>query len=441
MHPYDQFVSPRSQIRSWIDQICAQGIRRPGSDVDAWCETFVADRFNEIGLQEVHLEPVPLPRWTPHSWSLEVDGESFECFPLPHSAPAPEGVEARIGSGRGEIGLEWVTLNELPQSFVRDRLAIGSYDPEGEFDTLSHTLPFGRQMQAVMEPSIDAGAIGVICVFDAPWESCDYYVPYDGEVRPIPGVWVSKSSGEKIRAAMESGATARIVVDSTREEVTTHNIVGTLPGASDEWLVIGSHHDGPWVSAVEDASGVALVLAQAAYWSQVPADERPQNMLFVVTSGHMVHGAGTRAFIDAHPDLLDSIVLQMHLEHTASRCIGVDGKLVPTDDPEVGWWFTSRSSSLIATVLEALAAEDVRRSLIMPPDVFAEFPTTDGGFFHLYGVPLVQFLEAPMYLFDSQDTRDKIHDASLEPVTRAAIRILASTAGKSAVDMRAAFDT
>jgi hypothetical protein len=49
----------------------------------------------------------------------------------------------------------------------------------------------------------------------------------------------------------------------------------------------------------------------------------------------------------------------------------------------------------------------------------------------------VNFLAAPMYLFDAQDTPDKIHEASMEPVTRAAIRIIASTAGVSAVQMRA----
>jgi hypothetical protein len=79
----------------------------------------------------------------------------------------------------------------------------------------------------------------------------------------------------------------------------------------------------------------------------------------------------------------------------------------------------------------------VQRAFIMPPDVFGEFPTTDGGFYHMSGVPLVNFLAAPMYLFDAQDTPDKIHEASMEPVTRAAIRIIASTAGVSAAQMRA----
>src|SRR5262249_53397779 len=77
------------------------------------------------------------------------------------------------------------------------------------------------------------------------------------------------------------------------------------------------------------------------------------------------------------------------------------------------------------------------RSFILPPDVFGPHPTTDGGLFHLAAVPLVNYLTAPFYLFDAMDTLDKIHRPSLVPVTRAAVRIVESTAGVSAAARRA----
>jgi hypothetical protein len=79
----------------------------------------------------------------------------------------------------------------------------------------------------------------------------------------------------------------------------------------------------------------------------------------------------------------------------------------------------------------------MRRSLILRPDIFGEKPTTDGADFHLAGVPIVHHLAAPFYLFDAMDTMDKIHRPSLVPITRAAIRIIESTAGVSAAGMRA----
>ena len=79
----------------------------------------------------------------------------------------------------------------------------------------------------------------------------------------------------------------------------------------------------------------------------------------------------------------------------------------------------------------------MQRSFMLRPDVFGEKPTTDGADFHLAGVPLVNFLTAPYYLFDSSDTLDKIHRPTLVPLTRAAIRIIESTTGVSAMQMRA----
>jgi hypothetical protein len=130
-------------------------------------------------------------------------------------------------------------------------------------------------------------------------------------------------------------------------------------------------------------------------------------------------------------------VLEVHLEHAAREAVGRDGELVATDEPEVRWWFTSENPALQAAVLQAITDEQLARSLVMRPDVFFEAPPTDGAAFHLAGVPLVHFLTAPMYLFDSRDTIDKIHEDSLEPVSRAVVQIIESTAGVTAAEMRA----
>ena len=74
---------------------------------------------------------------------------------------------------------------------------------------------------------------------------------------------------------------------------------------------------------------------------------------------------------------------------------------------------------------------------MVAPDAFGTQPPTDGGHYHAAGVPIVNFLAAPFYLFDAMDTVDKIDEDNLVPLTRAAIRIVASTAGVSAAAMRA----
>jgi hypothetical protein len=100
------------------------------------------------------------------------------------------------------------------------------------------------------------------------------------------------------------------------------------------------------------------------------------------------------------------------------------------------WWFTSEHPALEQIVWDAIVRHQLDRSLMLTPDALGPFPTTDGGFFHVEGVPLVNFLTAPWYLFDPADTLDKVDPASLTKVGRAAYDIVRATAGRSAGDLR-----
>jgi hypothetical protein len=473
----DELVPDASQIFDWIERIFAQGIRRPGTPADRWTEAFCIARFREWGLERVRFEPVSLPFWEPRSWSLRAtgaDGGEIElpCFPLPHSAPCaeldlelapydaaePAGVAgkaslhdvrllrlppdgpARAGDTVAEALQEVGEVGEVAQGVQLEVRPGGRVlDPRGTFEGALQVLPFGPLFQWVMEPAIAAGASAYIGALDGyPGDSCDYYVPYDGQARPIPAVWIRGSDGARLRAMLAAGAVrVRLFVDSLRETITCHNVVAELPGADDEWVVIGSHHDGPWASAVEDASGTALVLAQARYWSQVPAAERPHRLVFLLNAGHMVGGAGCRAFLDAHAGDLARIVLEIHLEHAAREFVLREDRLVPSGEPETRWLFTTCNADLESAVAASLEAEKLDRSLILAPDVFGEHPTTDAGFFHLAGVPLINFLTAPFYLFDAMDTLDKIDGPSLVPISRAAIRWVEWTRDVSAAAARA----
>jgi hypothetical protein len=465
--PQATLIPNERVILSWIERIYSQGIRRPGYHADRWAEQFFVEQFNALGLEDVRLDPVPLSYWEPRAASLHVHtGDApyeISCFAVPFAAPtakvegdlalfdhsAPEAVE-------GKLSLYEVTMLRVPPQFaVQRRLreerkqadvaeaarrAGWCFDPRGTFEGALQVLPFGREIQSVMEPSITAGARAFIGSLPGyPGGGCEYYVPYDGTPRPIPGVWISGNDGERLRALLQVGSVRiELSVDAVCARMTSHNVIGELPGVDDETVVIGTHHDGPWSSAVEDGSGMALVLAQATYWSSIPRDQRPHRLVFLVNGGHMAGGAGCRAFLEHHAADLERIVLELHLEHAAAEVVERDGKLLLTGEPEPRWWFTSRIPPLEATVWNAIKEERLDRSLLLTPDALAPHPTTDGGMFHIKGVPLVNFLTAPFYLFDSMDRLDKIHVPSLVPVTRAAVRIIESTRGISAAAMRAA---
>jgi len=447
-------VASTETIFGWIAEIVDQGIRRPGYAADEWVENWARDRFVEFGLQEVTLDPIEVQRWEPQRWSLALwhEGDAgnvleIPSFPVPMSAASDIEGEVVLAADpqdealAGAIAVVENNFISLPQT-VTEVFATWSYDPAGEFDTLVQTLPFSASFQNAMEPAIAAGAIGFIGILRGlPWETDRYFVPYDGEARPIPGLWLSAANGDRLLEFMAAGPTrARLVVERTLQAALSHNVTGTLPGMSDQWIIIGSHHDGPWASAVEDASGTALVLAQAHYWSRLPRSDRPHNLMFLLNGGHMSGGAGLRHFVASNLELIDrDVVVEIHLEHAARAARGENGALVATDDPEPRWWFTSFIPTLEQAVADAICAHDLRRSLIMPPEGFppgSSNPPTDAAFFHPHS-PIVSFLTAPMYLFDEGDTLDKIHQPSLVPLTRATIDIVNAMANESAASLRA----
>ena len=423
----------------WLKEILAQGIRRPGSPADRWTERWAVDRFMELGITDVRLENVPLPYWNPLKAELRLGTEILSGFPLPHAISGViDGELSFEREGWADcIAVSELELLRIPQDPFR-ALATAEYDPPNDFRTLEHTLPFGAHFQHVMEPAIAAGAVGFVGLLTGvPWETCEYYVPYDGMGRPIPGLWLSATDGRRVLERMRKRRDARLIVEAERRMTICHNVIATLPGRSKEWVIVASHHDAPWASAVEDATGIVQVLAQAAHWAARPVDERPHNLMFLLTAGHMAGAAGTRTFVEDHPDFLGQVVLQVHVEHLAARPKMKKGKLVAGDDPEIRWWFTSRNPQLEKTVLRAITNHDLQRSLILRPDTFGSMPTTDGAYFHPAGVPLVHFLSAPMYLFDACDTLDKVHLPSLDPVSRAIAEIVEWTGTTSAAAMRA----
>jgi hypothetical protein len=449
----------------WIEEVVTQGIRRPGYPADRWTEKFIFDKFKDLGLQALRFEPVESSFWKDSHARLAVIAHQttveIECFPVPLSEPTViEGPLAMWdptdpAAVSGKVAVYELRFGSLPDEFpVLARRGATSatspspkalieagwaFDPDRTFVEGRHRLPFATELQDTMEPAIAAGAIGFVGVLRGyPSGGCEYYVPYDGTPRPIPGVYVSERDGDRLLELLEDDtAQASIDVVAERGTTTSRNVVGELPGVDDDWVIIGTHHDAPWASAVEDGTGIALLLAQAAAWASVSQNDRPHRLIFLTTAAHMSAAAGTRSFIERHRPMMDRTVLEVHLEHAALDS-PPDRQALDATTTRVTprWWFTTEIPMLEQVVWDAIVAHRLDRSLILTPDALAPFPTTDGGLFHLAGVPLVNYLTAPWYLFDPADTLDKVDQDTLSKVSRATYDIVRSTANVSAKQMR-----
>lgn len=442
-------------MMGWIEEIVSKGVRRPGYDADEAATDRAIELMRSFGLT-VRAEPVDVTRWEPTSWSLTVrpaDGAEFDvaCWPLPFAAPS-DGREfelvgyddANPSATLGRAALMNARLVQVPPDAVA---ALGSapaeksgriFDPDGSFEDEVHTLPHTAGRNRIADGVFERGAAAFIgSLVDHPIDAHRYYVPYHGEALPGPGVWVSGSDGQRLEDLLQAGPVrVRIHVESTSQRVESRNVIGELGGVDDDIVMVGSHHDGPWASAVEDASGTALVLAQAAYWASVPQSERPHRLRFVLHAGHMCGATGHKAFVVDHADDWERTVVAIHLEHAALETDEATGHTTMSPRCTPRWFFTSRLPALETTVSTAIAAADLRRSMLVAPDAFGRNPPTDAGGLHRLGVPIVQFLAAPWYLFDSTDTIDHVDRDNLVPIGRAVVDIISSTAGVSPTQMR-----
>jgi hypothetical protein len=61
----DDLIPSEARIFGWIEQVFAQGVRRPGYPADRWAEEWIACELAALGLENVRREPVELPYWEP----------------------------------------------------------------------------------------------------------------------------------------------------------------------------------------------------------------------------------------------------------------------------------------------------------------------------------------------------------------------------------------
>jgi hypothetical protein len=461
--PFEQFVPATEEIQGWVDRICAQGIRRGGHPADLWIERFVAEQFEKWGLQDIVFQPVPLKRWDEGdtSFTLDlgngsvVDVNAYPMANLDFSRRVTAPVvrvrsEADLDGIEGTIVVVDTPAHVVNATGVLHLLPAASWfwDPDRDLLDTAHIArdAAADRPEVGMRRIVDGKPAAIVGVLTNYYESPYYFGGSRGlGRRGIPGVFITAANGRRIDEYLAQGPVeATLEVNGSSTPVITHNVKGTLPGATDELVIVASHKDGPFYGATEDAAGIALMLAQAKYWSGVPAEKRPHTMLFLATASHLppigeLEGStGERTIIRENPDVLERTVLDVHLETPALEFrIDENGGLVNMERPEPRRLFTSMAPQLERAVIEAVEAEDLRRTLVLPADVL-EHPRSAAGHFHSVGVPIVSFISLPVYYFGLEDTPDKVDREGLVPITRTFLRIIYATEGETAAGMRAA---
>jgi hypothetical protein len=413
------------EMFSWIERQAQMGARRPGTPAGHRNENFLEAQLKEFGLESVRKEPIEITCWEAQEATLEVGGEKVESFPIPYSAfaeiEAPLVTADRTRDFKGAIVVAEIGFPPLPLGLL-NRISMGRHDPDDTIKDVDHPATFVRLGWHLYKLAAKRGAAGFIgIVKDQPGGSCRMYAPYGTMEkpifhRPIPGLWVGKNDGARL---LQPGR-AKMKLSGVRAPGITHNVIGEIPGKSDEAVVLSCHHDSPFESPVEDASGIAVVLALAKHFAK--SRDLNRRLVVLLTAGHFYGSVGTRTFIQRHrEDLVKRTAVEISIEHIALEAEeDRQGNLVPTGQPEATGVFVPFSRKAAGAVLEGLRNHDVRRTFLLPAEgPLGHYPPTDGGDWYEAGVPVVNFISNPVYLLTADDALQWVDKERLPKVAAA----------------------
>ena len=91
------------------------------------------------------------------------------------------------------------------------------------------------------------------------------YAPYEGIEWPVPTLMLGIDEGETVKKLAAAGGSATLTLTAEVKRVKTRMLLATLPGVSDEKVVIQSHTDG--MNALWDNGPIAM-LALARYFGK-----------------------------------------------------------------------------------------------------------------------------------------------------------------------------
>jgi hypothetical protein len=239
---------------------------------------------------------------------------------------------------------------------------------------------------------------------------------------PIPALWLGFQDGRKLRDMVaEGGAKVRLRVQADMVPgQKSESVYATLPGraGADENILVMAHMDGFFEAAMDNASGLAAVLALAEHFSRIPREQRRRNLIFIGTAGHHV-GSPNARYLRDRKDILDKTALMINSEHiAASQTLNWQTTLRRSTTVSPRRWWVNGSNRLTDLTLEAYQALGVSVVGDMDPSATGEM----GAIARL--TPSIQLIHSPEAKHTDADIRAYVPAAGLEAVGRAYARII-----------------
>ena len=291
------------------------GPRLAGSDDEARAREWGVEVLRGLGFKNVRIETFNMPYWERVAESAEIVSpfaQELKVTALGNSVATPE------GGLTGEI-VRFRTLLELQDApmtgfegkiiFV-DEMMLKTQDGSG----------YGWAVAKRSGAANEAAKRGAAAAIIRSAGTSQVRTPHTGNMRyeqgvtPVPIAALSNPDADQLVRAMalaDGPVEVKLNISvRTKTSVESGNVIGEIPGRTDEVIVIGGHLDS-WdhgTGAVDDAAGVAITVAAAKLIDELPG--KPERTIRVIMWGAEEVGLlGAIAYAKAYADELDKHIL------------------------------------------------------------------------------------------------------------------------------------
>ena len=392
--------------------------RIAGTKYEAMTADLLEAKFRKLGMVNIERPAFDLPpQWFPIDWEVTATGSgktlSFASLrPALGSAPTPP--------GGIELDAVWVGLGTAADFAGRD--------VRGKAVVIHSMLSPGQMGQSgifegAYKRAAEAGAGAILGVWGyyenmAVWQGLG-----GGFSSPnFPtGFFMGFEDGRKLRDLIGAGVVKLKMRLQTelRPNLKSVSIYGTLPGTTDENILVMAHMDGWFDAALDNASGLATMLTLAEHFAAVPKERRRRNMIFIGTAGHHVGSPNAIYLRDKRTDLMAKTALMVNCEHvSADQTLNWDTRLRRSTSVWPRRWHVNGSPKLTDTVLAAYRTFGVGVVGDMDPTATGEM----GAIFRLR--PSLQIIRSPENKHTDADVPELVPAVGLEAVGRAFAKII-----------------
>ena len=328
--------------------------RIAGTEYERMTNEWVAAQFRRVGLDQVRIQDMDMPeQWFPTSWELTATGAGKTsklgtAFPLFNSVATKGAVTLQpIWLGMGTAA-DFADRNVTGKAVV----VYGFPNPGGRGNT---ALTLGAVRRAD-----EAGAAAVLVIVGFPGNVTNE-PQAGGTAAParVPVFMIGDEDGKVVRGMIERkespSLAMRLAVDM-RTGLKTGNVWAVLPGATDENVALMAHVDAFFEGAMDNASGMATLVALAEHYAKIPRAQRRRTMTFFTTAAHHSPSGEQAGVSWVHNNMqamFAKTALLVNLEHTAQVATYLIGEtFISSNHVSARRWYVGGTDRLRDIVLK-----------------------------------------------------------------------------------------